>query len=111
MVRLKKTITIRDVQKLAERGLEILIKKGRHPEGNFGLYYPEEDEIRVYLPQHSSKKEIEDTILHEYVHALEGQRGFKGKISHGEIDIVVNRTVRRRPKVIEFIKELYELDY
>ena len=54
----RKTITLRDVTKLAERGLEILLLKGIHPERYFGLYCPEKDEIRVYLPGHSSKKEI-----------------------------------------------------
>jgi len=81
----RKTITYKDLGRLAQQGWEILLKKGRHPKGYHGLCIPDSNEIRVYLPQHKSKEEITLTILHECYHALEDRRGFK-RLGEKEIE-------------------------
>lgn len=108
----RKTITTKDVQELKEKGLEVFLLKGSHPRRYFGLYCPEKNEVRVYLPRHKSSEEINDTILHEFCHALEGSAGFKeGTYNDSEIEEIIKETLYRRPETIRFIKRRYSLEY
>ncbi len=118
MPRERKTLTERDIQSLYESGLEVVLKKGRYPakyspkgETTWGIYYPDLNQARVYLAVHNSKKEITASIIHEFVHALEGTRGFREKISKGKIEEIVERTLKRRPKIGDLIKAVFSVEY
>lgn len=112
----RKTLTFKDIEKLAESNLEILLKKGYHPKRYYGIYKYDENEIRVYLPQHKSEEELIDlTILHECVHALEGKRGFREELSVKELDKtakrIAERTLKERPEISDLIKKTFNINY
>jgi hypothetical protein len=106
----RRTITYKDLEVLAQQGWEISLKKGRHPKRYYGLCLPDLSQIRVYMPAHNSKREIALTILHECYHALEGLNGFK-RVEEEEINTIIKETLRKRPKIEYFTKQLFSLDY
>ena len=115
--RLKRSkLTLRDLEKFYEGDLEILLKKGYHPKRLMG-YYDGGDEIRVYLPEHKTKRDVTLTILHEFIH-VKDENAYALRLSKKEEDEIedeinrkAERILRRRPGIEDFIGELWGLDY
>ncbi len=103
-------LSIPDVKRLEEEGVEVRLMRGRHPEGLKGWWLPDELEARIYLPSITSEKEIDITILHEFIHA----RNWLITTRHKDWERVVNKeakdTYRKRPNVVYFIKCIYGLE-
>ena len=105
-------LTAKQIERIAEEGWEIILKKRLHPKGYCGLYLPDEKEIRIYLPQLISRRSLPLTILHELIHIRDGESKNAARNSRSDWNVEAEavKTYKRNPKVIDFIIDLYSLD-
>ena len=102
-------LNVRQVIRTYQSGVEIKLKRKPHHQNLKGEYDPSNLEIRVYLPAQESKLERDITILHEMIHARDGSEVRVYSLSGYEksIDKEARETYKRRPHVLEFVKQLY----
>ncbi|MBI2671849.1 hypothetical protein HYX16_02855 [Candidatus Woesearchaeota archaeon] len=102
-------LTIRQIIKLCEDGVDITFKKTRQKSLK-GEYSDQALEIIIYMDNIGSEYDLDITILHEFIHARDYTKPERyHDRSEKHIDEEALRTYNKRPYVLKFIKELYEL--
>jgi len=105
-------LTTKQIERIAEEGWEIILKKRLHPKGYCGLYLPDEKEIKIYLPQLIRRESLPLTLLHELIHVRDGESKNAARNSRSDWDVEAEaeKTYKRNPKIFDFIVNLYSLD-
>lgn len=62
-----------------------------------GTYNPTTHEIIVYVNNHSTIKELTNTIIHEYIHARQKNRSF-------------NKKYNEQNNTVGYLKNIYEVE-
>ena len=106
-------LTQRQIEKILDSDWKIILKKGHHPRGYRGYYIPEKEEARIYLPAHKDKDDLAVTIIHEMIHIRNDEiRAARREETetHDDVEAEAQKTYRKNPEILEFIKKLYNLD-
>lgn len=105
-------LTIKQIDKIAEDGWDIVLKRGLHPQRYCGWCLPDEKEIRVYLPQLINRDSLALTLFHELIHARDESKrdAARTKRSDVKVEDEAVETYERNPRLADFICELYALD-
>ena len=106
-------LTIHQLVKLYEEGVNIHFKEKPSPKGFKGEYDPSSLEILIYTPAIESKSDEDLTILHEFVHARDDI--YSSKIAYiqdtiqyeQETEQEALKTYKKRPYLLDFIMQLY----
>lgn len=107
-------LTAKQIEKIANSEWNIALKRRHHPLRHKGWYLPDEKEIRIYLPEHENETDLAITILHELIHVRNGRRednARESKTKYNKIEREARETYRKKPELLDFIKQLYSLDY
>lgn len=103
-------LTLRQIVKACEEGIEVKFRRKSHPLGWKGEYDPENKLVSVYKPAIESKEDLELTLLHEFVHARDDVKGGReGNETETELEAI--DTYHKNYSVLEFIKGVYNLKY
>ncbi len=110
--KVKKMLTTKQIERIAEEGWEIILKKRLHPKGYCGWCLPNEKEIRIYLPQLIERDSLPLTLLHELIHVRdeETKNAARNSRSDWDVEAEAEKTYKRNPKIINFIVDFYSLD-
>ena len=104
-------LTELQLTKLYADGVTIVYRRN-NPRELKGEFDPGTLEATVYLPT-ESPEDRHMTIFHELIHARDGKKDLR--IMEARLDDDVEReaqqTYEKRPELINFIKELWELPY
>ncbi|MFC1837649.1 hypothetical protein ACFLYW_03110 [Thermodesulfobacteriota bacterium] len=101
-------LTKKEVIQLYRDGLEVRLRRKRHPEKLKGDYDPSHFEISIFLPELISEFEFGITLLHEFIHARDERKGVTHK-NEEKVEAEARATNDKRPYILEFIKDLYHL--
>ena len=116
-----KCLTYGQVTRLALEGLEIRIMKGCHPKGFYGQFWSWLDEIRIYPKKEHElrndkgrfveRTELENTLIHELVHAKYYYLYDDMKLCNDEKLACdeTDRTMERYPNLYCYILQIFEL--
>ena len=102
-------LTRKEVTQLYRDGLEVRLRRKRHPQKLKGDYDPSRFEISVFLADLASEFEFGITLLHEFIHARDERRGVLDK-NDETVEAEARKTSDKRPHILEFIKDLYHID-
>lgn len=100
-------------------GVDVVVR--RHPpiRGYAAIWDRDKGKVRLYSCNIADEQSLDMTLAHEFVHVIEDllisgpirDRGH-GCGQHGKYyEPLAERIVRHRPRVIRFIKALYNIDY
>jgi len=113
--RTRRTITYLDLEELFKSGMTITLKNGSHPKQLRGWYDATTNEARIYRPAHKISRDITETILHECVHAKCDEIFAAEKVTIRQeckaADEIAKKTLRKRPDIGNFIKQLWGIEY
>lgn len=109
-------LTIHQLVKIYEEGVNIHFKEKPSPKGFKGEYDPSSLEILIYTPAIESKSDGDLTILHEFVHARDDV--YSSKIVYiqdiiqyeQETEQEALKTYKKKPYIIDFILQIYRND-
>lgn len=101
-------LTKKDIIQLYQDGLEVKLRRKKHPAKLKGDYDPSHFEISIFLPELVSEFEFGITILHEFIHARDERKGVQDKKDE-KVEEEARATNDRRPHVLELIKDLYQI--
>ena len=101
-------LTRKDVIQLYRDGLEVKLRRKKHPAKLKGDYDPSHFEISIFLPQLVSEFEFTITLLHEFIHARDERRNVQDK-KEETVEEEARATNDSRPYVLELIKDLYQI--
>ena len=106
----KKMLTLNQIIKLYEEGIEIEFSKSRKEKYLKGYY--EFPEITIYTRNIESREDMHITILHELIHARNQQKNNDQKVINREkqVEKEAQKTYSKRPHLIELIKNIYNID-
>ena len=99
----------KEVTQLYRDGLEVRLRRKRHPENLKGDYDPSRFEISIFLTDLASELEFNITLLHEFIHARDERKGVLFK-KDKTVEAEARKTNDKRPQILEFIKDLYHID-
>ena len=104
-------LTIHQVNELFAEGVGIKFRRKAHPFGDKGNYDPSQLRIEVYTPNLESRIDRDITILHEFIHARDEIKGthYYHRRNHRSVEKEAIDTYKKRPEVLEYIKELYAI--
>jgi hypothetical protein len=102
-------LTRKEVTQLYRDGLEVRLRRKRHPEKLKGDYDPSHFEISVFLADIATEFEFGITLLHEFIHARDERNGVPDK-NDEMVEAEARKTNDKRPHILGFIKELYHID-
>lgn len=102
-------LTKKEVTELYQDGLEVRLRRKRHPEKLKGDYDPSHFEISIFLADLASEFEFGITLLHEFIHARDERKGVLD-INDETVEAEARKTNDKRPHILEFIKDLYHID-
>ena len=113
-------LTTKQVDALYHDGVEIKfnLKPPKTSPSEKGSYDPGTLEVSVYRLNIDSILDRDLTILHEFVHArddrkgsryLFGNYGKKGSDEEERVESEARETYKRRPRILEYIKLLYNI--
>ena len=102
-------LTKKEVIQFYQDGLEVKLRRKRHPEKLKGDYDPSHFEISVFLPELVSEFEFGVTLLHEFIHARDDRKGVLDK-NDEKVEAEARETNDKQPHILEFIKYLYRID-
>lgn len=108
-------LTISKIKKIYRHGIDVRFRRSPHPLGWKGEYLGSTLDVIVYLPALESKRDLDLTLLHEFVHADDDISSSRlPNLSDDEDDERAEseaiEAYERRPKVLEFIKQLYNIE-
>lgn len=113
-----KMLTIKRIVKCYENGVDVKFRRSTQNNGRSikGLWCPDLLEVRVFLKSAEGPSDLDITLVHEFIHAVEEFSDSAAReISHSNhqryYDSWAQRLIRTRPYILEFIKQLYEIDY
>tara|TARA_Y100000310_G_scaffold144893_3_gene144251 strand:- start:60942 stop:61259 length:318 start_codon:yes stop_codon:yes gene_type:complete len=104
-------LTTHQLTKLYEEGVSIIYRRNGL-RGCSGLFDPGTLEATIYLPA-PSPKERQITLLHELIHARDGQKGariFNTRLDD-DVEKEAQQTFKKNPELIQFIVALWKLPY
>jgi hypothetical protein len=101
-------LTKKEVIQLYQDGLEVKLRRKRHPEKLKGDYDPSQFEISIFLPELVSEFEFGVTLLHEFIHARDERKDVLDK-NDEKVEVEARATNEKRPHILEFIKDLYHI--
>ena len=105
-------LTLNQVIKLYEDGLEIKFENRWKKDGRKGDYNPPELEVLIYKLNIESIIDRDITILHELIHArdeIKGKRYRNKTQDEKQVEKEARETYRKNPYIIKFIKDLYKI--
>jgi hypothetical protein len=102
-------LTKKEVTQLYRDGLEVRLRRKRHPEKLKGDYDPSRFEISIFPTDLVSEFEFGITLLHEFIHARDDRNGVLDK-NDEKVETEARETNDKRPHILEFIKDLYRID-
>ena len=102
-------LTKKEVTELYRDGLEVRMRRKRHPEKLKGDYDPSRFEISIFPTDLFSEFEFSITLLHEFIHARDDRKGILDK-NDEKVEAEARETNDKRPHILEFIKDLYRID-
>lgn len=102
-------LTLKQIIKLYQEGVEIKFIKKPHPDCLKGEFDPSNLEILVYLSHADSKTDKDLTILHELVHARNNQKNNFAIDSETYVEQEAVMTYYKRGYILDFIKVLYAI--
>ena len=102
-------LTRKEVTQLYRDGLEVRLRRKRHPEKLKGDYDPSHFEISIFLTDLASEFEFGITLLHEFIHARDERKGVLD-INDDTVEEEARKTNDNRPHILDFIKDLYHID-
>ena len=97
-----------EVTQLYRDGLEIRLRRKKHPEGLRGVYDPSRFEINIFLIDLVSESEFGVTLLHEFIHARDDRKGGLDE-NDEKVEAEARATIAKRPHILELIKDLYHI--
>ena len=98
---------ISDIIKFYEEGLDIKLRRKPHPDKLKGdVDY--EFILNIYLPDLTSKEDLEIAILHEFVH-FKNYLYKRKRDSEEAVEKEARKIYQEYPFLIEFIKDFYDL--
>lgn len=100
-------LTIHQVNTLYRDGVDIRFKKKKGSNRLKGEYDPNSLEGIIYMKEVESLEDRDITMLHEFIHARNGARGYRYKDVEDVVETEAKKTYERRPEVLKYIKELY----
>lgn len=102
-------LTLNQIIKLYEEGIEIRFNKNRKEKYLKGYY--EFPDITIYTRNIESKEDMHVTILHELIHARNHLKKNNRKAIDKEkqVEREALETYSERPYLIEFIKNVYNI--
>lgn len=106
-------LTLKQINNLAEEGWEIVFKRGRHPKRYSGWCLPEEQEIRLYLPDINGLDELSLTLTPELIHARGNVKRNAARdvdVSEESAETEAIETYKRYPEIAATIARVYSLD-
>ena len=101
-------LTLRQVEKICETGVDITFSRKRVTRDLMGEYDPGTLEAVIYLANNPSEFERDITLLHEMIHARDDMKA--ARLLNGRCDDVeqeAKETYQKRPYVLQYIKEFY----
>ena len=104
-------LTEKEVTQLYRHGLEVRLRRKKHPQSLKGYFDPSNFEISIFLPGLVSEFEFGVTLLHEFIHArndLKGGQDENDELSE-KVETEARETQGKRPYILELIKELYNI--
>ncbi|MBS3149832.1 hypothetical protein J4455_04040 [Candidatus Woesearchaeota archaeon] len=111
-------LTISRIREFAEEDGRIVFRAHPQNKGLKALWCPDNLEIRVYTCNIESTRDLDITIVHEFIHVAEdfsetiARAAYESEVKHDKIyDLRARRILRERPYILKFIKELYNLKY
>ena len=93
-------------------GVQVRMARKPHPHRLKGEYDPSTMEVILYTCSMESGFDRDLTLLHELVHAhgkVKAARGLKRENEEFQVELEALRTYLRRPHVLIFAKELYNI--
>jgi hypothetical protein len=104
-------LTIKEIIQLYRHGLEVRLRRKKHPKSLKGYYDPSHFEINIFLPDLVSEFDFGVTLLHEFVHARDDRKsGQDDSDESGErVEAEARETHDKRSYILELIKELYNI--
>lgn len=105
-------LTLNQVIKLYEEGLEIKFENRWKKDGRKGDYNHSELEVLIYKLNIESIIDRDITILHELIHARNETKGkrYRNKTQdEKQVEKEAIETYRKNPNIIKFIKQLYNV--
>ena len=109
-------LTINQLVKVYEKGVEVHFKKSPSPKGFKGEYDPGSLSVLIYIPAIESKYDEDVTLLHEFIHARDDIYFSKTQYIRDideyeqETEQEALKTYKKRPHIIDFISQLYYID-
>ncbi len=101
-------LTLNQIIKLYESGLEIKIKNKSQYSYQRGFY--ENSEIYIYKNNTRSVKDKEVTILHELIHARNHLLNNRYNENERNVQKEALDTYKKRPHIISFVKNIFNLE-
>lgn len=103
-------LTIEDIKQAYEEGITLRLKRKPAPDKRKGEFDLLNLEVRIFLPGAESKEDKELTILHEFIHARDGIKGYRYRDRKDyNVEREAANTLRYRSEVLKFIKQLYKI--
>jgi len=109
-------LKIKDILKLRD-GLELILKREITSEEFKGLYEPDSKRIIIFYSNIKNKKDMDLTLLHEFVHA-------RDHICYSNIRYISDignyekstekeaiKTYIKKPHILRLIKDIYNIKY
>ncbi len=109
-------LTINQLVKVYEEGVNMHFKKQPSPNGFKGEYDPNSLEVFIYTPAIESKSDEDITILHEFVHARDDVYYSKTQYIKDitqyeqETEQEALKTYKKKPYILDFIMQLYYIN-
>jgi len=109
-------LKVKEIIKL-QKGLELLLKKEISLRKFKGLYEPDKKRIIIFYSNINNKKDLDLTLLHEFVHA-------RDDICYSNIYYINDigdyekstekeaiKTYNKKPHILKLIKDIYDIKY
>ena len=107
-------LNINEIIKTQQR-LDIFLKKDLDLEGFKGLYNPDKQKITIFYSNIQDKKDMDLTLLHEFIHARDDICYSKIYYIKDIIDYETSteneaiETYQEKPHILKLIKDLYNI--